>query len=586
MKRFISAILPVALILSIASCVNEEYDLDKIEVDSISGLEGISFPFGSSRVIKLDEFVDLGEENDVLKTDDAGNFYFSISDPEIFTREFSVPVFNFDGFSEKNPHDFTIGTPVTIPSLSVEFESPVIPFSDVVYDVEVDQRNLPDAIGDIYYAEVTSEMTVAFSYDQSTMPLKGVTLAKGSSVTFPEWVVLGDLPKEFTRTSDYKAELASDYRVTPSGTIMSFPLAAIDFAKIPENQGVIGQGHLYLDAEIRLSGGIILKSSDCISAGVYKPVVSTFLEVKPISIRNLRLSKVNFGKEASESQIVQLKGILPDFIYDEGFTCDLNNLSLKVNHYNGLPFSGYVAASVDTYENGGVSPLRHYDFGFDIDYQLNINDDMVYHHFTESGKDGSIRIDGFNALLNPVPDYLDITTDIRLDDLDDALAENKDFGLIIPGSNYSFKGGYELIAPLSFGKDFSLSLTHEINDLDLQMTNVDLAEVEIKFNLINALPFEFSMDAQAIDAEGNVLPHINVALEGDVKGGTLDAPAVNPVVITLTNSGELSLDGIRVTMAAAGANEENVLNKNQYMQFTDISIRLPKGITYHIGENK
>ena len=61
----------MTLILSIASCVNEEYDLDKIEVDAISGLEGISFPLGSSGIIKLDDFVDLGEENDVLKTDNA-----------------------------------------------------------------------------------------------------------------------------------------------------------------------------------------------------------------------------------------------------------------------------------------------------------------------------------------------------------------------------------------------------------------------------------------------------------------------------------------------------------------------------------
>ena len=143
-----------------------------IDIDLAGGDEELVFSYIGTKTVKKKITKELISKpiEVVLKTDDAGNFYFSISDPEIFTREFSVPVFNFDGFSEKNPHDFAIGTPVTIPSLSVEFESPVIPFSDVVYDVEVDQRNLPDAIGDIYYAEVTSEMTVAFSYDQSTMP--------------------------------------------------------------------------------------------------------------------------------------------------------------------------------------------------------------------------------------------------------------------------------------------------------------------------------------------------------------------------------------------------------------------------------
>ena len=585
MKRSLFAILPMTLLLSITSCVNEEFDLSKVEVNEIAGLEGLSFPLGSSKSIMLDELVDLGADDAILKTDGDGNYYVGISNTDIFTRSYTIPYFSFDGYTEKNPHDFTTPISVTVPELNQDFVSPVIPFTDIYYDIEIDQRNLPDAIGDLCYAEVSSEIGVDFNYDQSKIPLKGIILAEGTSITFPEWVVLGELADGFNKISDHKVELSKEYRITPEGISVSFPLVALDFSKLPENQGVIGPGHLYLDAEIHLSGGIIIKSSDCTSSGIYRPVVSTFIHLSPIEVKNLRLSKVDFGEEASDVHRISLSGLVPDLILDEGFTCDMNDITLKINHYNGLPFSGMVSTSVATYKDDQTSPLRQYDFDLDVDYQLGINDDMVYHCFTENGKDGSIRVDGLNGLLDPVPDYLDITTDIRLKETEEGILENEDYGVIVPGTTYSFTGGYELIAPLSFGKEFSLAFSYDIKDLDLRITDLVLSEVQVQLNLINTLPFEFDIEAQPLDKEGNVLSHISVELEGDIKGGTISEPATNPVVIRLTNSGELYLDGLHISMSAAGASEENVLNSNQYIQLTDIRLILPKGISYDFGEN-
>lgn len=587
MKYSSLKVISLLALSCLLSCVNQEYDLNKIEVDEISALEGLPLPLGSSKIFKIADVLDVADSNEALKTDDEGNFYLSFGDDDIFKRSYTVPVFNFNGFSEKNPHDFTLSTSVTIPSLEYDFVSPVIPITDVTYDIEIDQYDIPMEVSDLVYAEVTSTIGVEFEYDQATMPLKSITLAAGSSITFPQWVILGDTPSHFNRISDCKVELKNDFQITHEHSSLSLPIAAIDFTQIPEGQGIIDSGHLYIKAETILSGGVIIKSSDCIAPGVYKPVVSTYLRVDPIEIKYLRMSKVDFGAEVNQPHTVQLSEILPEFIYEEGFTCDFNDLSLKINHYNGFPFSGHVLASIDTYTEGQNSPLRHYDFNFDIAYQLGINDDMVVHHYTESGKDGSIKTDGLNSILNPVPDYLQINTEINLDTMDGEVETNEDFGLIIPGSTYEFIGGYELRAPLSFGETFSLNLDFEINDIDLHITEVSLAEAHIKLNLVNTLPLNFDLQAQAIDSDGNELQHINAGIEGDIKGGNLNTPSVNPIVIKLTNNGELKIGGVRISLSASASEEGAVLNENQYVQFTDIRLILPKGIIYHVdGNNK
>jgi hypothetical protein len=57
------------------------------------------------------------------------------------------------------------------------------------------------------------------------------------------------------------------------------------------------------------------------------------------------------------------------------------------------------------------------------------------------------------------------------------------------------------------------------------------------------------------------------------------------LTVNLINEGDLVLDGVRLSMSAKVSGERAVLNKDQYIQITDISVCLPKGITYCINEN-
>lgn len=580
--RYLGSI--IILFAGISSCVNEDYDLTKIQVDEIAGLEGITLPVGSTKLMSVDEILSLDTEDRIIAADSEGNLYVNISDNELLSESFLVPDFKFDGYKGDNPHQFTIKEYVTVPSLSADNDFMVeVPFTDIVYDIEIDQKNIPEIVAGLRYADVISDLVLKFEYDESKLPFKSIRVSEGTIIEFPEWIVLGNASAVFNKINAHTVELASDVTIASQGSFIDIPLDAIDFTKIPENQGLIDKGHLFLDAEVHLKGSIILRSVDCTAPGQYKPVITTYLHMEPMTIEWIRLSGVDLGDAAKISSDLELSGMLPELLYGENVVCDFNDLRLKIWMINGLPFSGTVNTSLDTYLHGSVSPLRHYDLN--LNFHTDPDGEGFEQLFTESGEDSSQKVDGFNSILNPAPEYMSINADIEIDSLDDLKDASDAYGVVVPGSSYDVRCGYEFIAPLSFGPDFLFALDQDITGLALEITDVEVAEAQLKLTVVNALPFDLELSAQAIDAEGSILPHINILLDGAIKGGTAQSPALNPVILKLTNTGELKLDGVRLSMRASSAQESVVINRNQYIQLTDISLSLPAGISYKVNNN-
>lgn len=581
MRRLsLSLLLCSALTFSLISCVNEEFDITKIEVDDIKVLEGLSVPLGSSKVIYLNEIFEIDSEG-YIKVDEHGNYYAEISDPELMNETISVPEFSFAGYDNDNPNDFTIDNPVTIPSLAPGYKTPVLPFTDVVYDIEIDQTDIPDMVGGISYADVKSNLIVKFQYNTAALPFNYITVASGTTVTFPEWVVLGEPEGFFNKLSDNELELVQDIKIAPSGSSLDFPLEGLDFTKLPEGQGIIGKNHLYLDAKAYLKGGVLFESDDCTAAGTFKPVITTYLHMDPMQIEKVQLSKLDLGETAHVTNDIDITTSVPEFLYNENFVYDFNNLKLKMELHHNLPFSGKVETMLETIVND--SPCHN--FAIEMPFAQSVNTETYVneeYQFTESGENGTIKIEDFNSLLNPMPRSIRVVADVDVDSLDDKDGAENGYGVVIPGTTYDFGCGYAFIAPLSFGSNFRITLDEEIKDLDIAITDVGIAEAVLKFNLISTLPLDVTLAAQAIDAEGNILPHISVKLEGNIKSGNIEDPAVNPVKIKLSNTGSLNVDGIKLQMEATAPSGNIYLNENQYLQLADISLSLPKGITYHV----
>jgi hypothetical protein len=569
-----------ALTFSLISCVNEEYDITKIEVGDIAALKGLTVPVGSSKIIYLNEIFELDSDG-YIKVDEQGNYYVLMSDPELINEVIDVPDFSFAGYDKDNPNDFTIDNPLTIPSLDPGYKTPVIPFTDVVYDIQIEQNDIPDMVGGIVYAEVKSDLIVKFQYDPASLPFNYITIASGTTVSFPEWVILGEPADFFKKLSDNELELTEDIKIAPSGSLLDFPLVGLDFTKLPENQGIIGKNHLYLDAKAYLKGGIVFESDGCTAAGTFKPVVTTYLHMDPMEIEKVQLSKIDLGETAQITQYIDITEAVPEVLYNDNIVYDFNNLQLYMKLHHNLPFSGIIDASMET--TGHDSPSHNFAFEMPFAEYKGIGQYVeTEYKYTESGKDGTIRTEGFNSLLNPIPEEIRVVADVDVDDIAEKAGDDNGYGVVIPGTTYKFGCGYEFIAPLSFGSKFSITLDEEIKDLDIDITDVGIAEAELKFNLISTLPLDVKLTAQAIDQEGNILTDIAVKIEGNIKSGNIDAPAVNPIKVKLSNKGSLKVDGVKLKMEATASSDNINLNENQYLQLTDISLSLPKGITYHV----
>lgn len=535
----------------LCSCVNEDYDLEKVKVDQIHVLDNIALPIGSSSKMVFSELIDVDEFGDFLKMYDNGDYYFSLLSGNISETievpEFSINGFDLDAFQTSLEGTFQLSA--IVPGITL----PTIPLEKIEYDIIVDQPGFPEFISELIYADVKTNIGIRFDYDLKSFPFNKVYLAEGLTLSFPEWVVLGDAPAGFKKEGNILTA-HSPIAITPSKSTISVPVEALDLRNVSAEEGLLN-GHLYLKAHVELSnGGVYVVSDDCVSTGTFSPSFATSLHVDEMEIESVQ-AKIN---------ISELADIKTSFVFDEmselldneNYTLDLDGLNLDLSIESNMPFDLNFHASAQTYANGSEEPL----WKKDIEVPSAGNHSYLLGEFP----------------LNPIPERIDF----------EILPEfNKvEVVTITPGSTYDVAVGYSLTCD-AFGKDFRISINHDITDLGLEVEDVTVEEAQLKLTLVNALPFNLDLDVQTIDAEGNALDSITAEIEGEIKGGSVESPAENQLTLRLTSNGPLALDGIRLSLTTSVSGDRAVLNKDQYIQMKDISICLPKGVTYYINEN-
>ena len=548
---------------SMASCVNPEYDLENIKVDKIHGLDNISVPVGDSRKIVLSELLENEEFGEYLKTYDNGDYYFSLLNGKK-DQSVEIPDFYFAGYVEDHPHRTTVDTPITVSELVSGVKLGPIRFSKISYDIEIDQNDIPDVIHDIEYADVITGLILKFEYDQTKFPFQKIYLEEGMTVQFPEWVILGQAPDDFVKINAHEMQNINPLIITPANTEVVIPLDALDFTKMPEDQGFIGDGHLFVDDEVIVSGNMYLMSDDCTQTGEFYPIMTTYLHMDQMEIESVK-TKIDLSKIAFIETSFKLDE-LTELLENEDCTLDLDGLKLDLDVETTVPFMIDLYASAESYAGGSDDPMWQDNFDLlDIPAGTAVAPSVSSYSFS---------LDGFP--LYPIPDKIDFSLLPLVSDMQAVEIQ--------PGASYDVAVDYSLTCD-AFGKDFRIGITEDFTDLGLEIHEVDLAQVQLKFTLTNALPFDFNLSAQALDADGNVLETISAEINGEIKGGTVESPAVNCLTINLVNEGDLVLDGVRLSMSAEVSGERAVLNKDQFIQITDMSISLPQGITYYINEN-
>lgn len=87
MKKQLLRLLPVAAVLLMASCTDDQYDLSNVDTESRFTAKGLVIPLNMSPIM-LDNIISLNEDEDGdVKKDDNGNYYFYKEGKESFKSD-------------------------------------------------------------------------------------------------------------------------------------------------------------------------------------------------------------------------------------------------------------------------------------------------------------------------------------------------------------------------------------------------------------------------------------------------------------------------------------------------------------------
>lgn len=572
--RIFKTLFPFAAAACVCSCVNEEYDLEKIQLDEFHVLDNACAPLGSTKKFMLsDLFSDLGADK-YLKTDKNGNYYVEFVGDRVST-EIEVPSFKFDGYSDAKPQKTQLGSPINFPQLkpgvviNPAIVTDPVAFEDVTFKFELSQTNLPEEIKAVRYADVDSQLIIKVGYESSSVPFSKIWMSKGAQLTFPEWIVLGDAPEGFAKTDDHTLVSTDNFDITPSNTEICIPLDGLDFSKMPEGQGIVGPGKLYLDAEVEFAGSVYLTSDEYTSSGVgpFSPTLVTYLNMDPMTIQSVEatLDLAELGYTEFEATI----GDVTETLGDLDAVLDLSALRLNVGVSSTFPSAINLSSNIITSD-------KTFDLGtIQIPEGSATAPGSAYYSISEDGTGApenyqNLSVADWNSLLSPIPDALKFTV------LPSLGAD--EYMTITPGATYELGLDYSFSSS-AFGPDFRIGLNQTFDGMGVNLGVAEVPWAILTLNAVNTIPVNMSVAAKAIDSEGNILDTITADVSSDIMGGALDNPAVTPITLHLRTSGPVEFDGLILTFTASSISGNTVLNSAQYLQLTDMALSLPSGAT-------
>lgn len=575
----LSGIAMLSAAVSVTSCLNEDYDLTK-DIDTNISIDGdISAPLGNSEFILVDDFLNLGNDAaDVLKTDSSGNYYISVtgrgtsSDVELPVLSFSDELVTDGGYIARiKKSELPLPSSGTVPAeqYTKHFNVSSTPMT-VNEDVPHEIRAVKDA-------EVSGVVNISLTVTTGKATLSDLI------IDFPDYLEFADVKDAglnfnpdgnlLTIKSPQISTMAKNYYLNVVG---------IDFDKIPSGQGFLPSQHkIVLNDEIKLSAfdvNAVLSDFGTTVEAIPNEIVTDI----DISISSLivKTALVKVDPDIVIDPFISNVGELPDFLSGDDVVLDLYNPVLKLNIDNHTPLKLNLNADIMSYK-GADHRTAHVGNANGGEAIALTPSGMNRLYISRTGEGvpagfASVVVPDFSSLISIVPDR------IGVENIDVEAAD--EFVTLTSGGRYNVVYDFELAAALAFGKDvkivYSTDFTgwNETFNPNDESFALEIRDADVKFDFVNMIPMTISLDAAAIDVDGNVIPGIKVTLNGDIPAGSVEKPSTSALTLNLEGSAEQmrKLDGLRLNLTGSdpGTMSGVCLNKNQGVQFKNMKIRL------------
>lgn len=575
----LSGVAMLSAAVSVTSCLNEDYDLTK-DIDTNISIDGdISAPLGNSEFILVDDFLNLGKDAaDVLKADASGNYYVSVtgrgasSDVELPVLSFSDELVTDGGYIAKiKKSELPLPSSGTVPATQYTKHFNV---SSTPMTVNED---VPHEIRAVKDAEVSGVVNISLTVTTGKATLSDLI------IDFPEYLEFADVKDAglnfnpdgnlLTIKSPQISTVAKNYYLNVVG---------IDFDKIPSGQGFLSSQHkIVLNDEIKLSAfdvNALLSDFGTTVEAIPDEIVADI----DISISSLivKTALVKVDPDIVIDPFISNVGELPDFLSGDDVVLDLYNPVLKLNIDNHTPLKLNLNADIMSYKGADhrTTHVGNANGGEAIMLTPSGMNRLYVSRTGEGVPDGfsSVVVPDFSSLISIVPDR------IGVENIDVEAAD--EFVTLTSGGRYNIVYDFELAAALAFGKDVKIVYSTDFTGWNKTFNPHDesfaleIRDADVKFDFVNMIPMTISLDAAAIDVDGNVIPGIKVTLNGDIPAGSVEKPSTSALTLNLEGSAEQmrKLDGLRLNLTGSdpGTMSGVCLNKNQGVQFKNMKIRL------------
>lgn len=616
----VTGMLCAGTTLLFTGCIDDSYDLDKVDLTMKLNTDGLGVKLGNTDLIALADIID---EDETVKTE-ANGLYYLVKDG---TSNFNVKVDNMTTSFNDTKLDMDApvlqyndvyeqlrdaGIPVTEGStlpIPADFEMHGSAEGNQKIDFSItDVKDVTEVKTiDLYKSKVALTLTEANSRPELNL---GVTRLKNIRLYLPKFLGVTDVAPGWELKEGnvlvYKNGGIYNYnRNKPEICSVYLNKVALDQTK---NEGKVENGNIELtpaELNIRMTAEQVYfenRAGRELSMKV-DDQASVRLDIQvPNNVLNINQVTGKFNPAINpDNERIDVSSDLPDFLQDKDVRIVATNPTIRF-HANmstlpvGIDMRGTLTAVKENgaFENGATTKVVKLDKGV---MEMG-RDNYVYYcnqgntpYDPEGAKAGAATVKNtanIGDLITELPDYLEVNLK------NNQINVKNEYYTVQLGRDYHVDADYSVFVPFEFDRglkvvynDSTESMHSDLKDLSATGT------LEVMADAYNTIPLELLVGLKAVDVDGNELPvEFNTAeahvapgdgstytMNGEVKQRS-GSEVMTPIKITakLDDKDLLSRIDKLCFNIHADATGSNKLVSTQYLKLNNIKIKLHAGV--------
>lgn len=616
----VTGMLCAGTTLLFTGCIDDSYDLDKVDLTMKLNTDGLGVKLGNTDLIAL---ADILDEDETVKTE-ANGLYYLVKDG---TSNFNVKVDNMT--TSFNDTKLDMNTPVlqyndvyeqlrdaqipvthgsTLP-IPANFEMHGSAEGDQEVDFKITDVSDVKQVKTIDLQKSKVALTLTEANQPASLNL-GVTRLKNIRLYLPKFLGVTDVAPGWELKEGnvlvYKNGGIYNYnRNNPEICSVYLNKVALDQTK---HNGMVENGSIELtpaELNIRMTAEQVYfenRAGRELSMNVGDQA-SVRLDIKvPNNVLNINQVTGIFNPAINpDNERIDVSNDLPDFLQDKDVRIVATNPTIRF-HANmstlpvGIDLRGTLTAVKENgaFENGAPTKVVKLDKGV---MEMG-RDNYVYYcnqgntpYDPEGAKAGAATVENvqnIGDLITELPDYLEVN--LR----DNQINVKNEYYTVQLGRDYHVDADYSVFVPFEFDRglkvvynDSTESMHSDLKDLSATGT------LEVMADAYNTIPLELLVGLKAVDVDGNELPvEFNTAeahvvpgdgstytMNGEVKQRS-GSEVMTPIKITakLDDKDLLSRIDKLCFNIHADATGSNKLVSTQYLKLNNIKIKLHAGV--------